>query len=73
MDLGPFTLVAPLGRGAAGEVWRATRRRTGIEVAVKLLAAKDPARKVAFRNEVRARRASRRVARRSIDGSGARG
>ncbi len=35
-DVGPFTLLGPLGRGAMGAVWRARDRRTGQEVALKL-------------------------------------
>ena len=39
-----YTLHALLGRGGSGEVWRATPRRGGPPVAVKLLVAGDPAR-----------------------------
>jgi serine/threonine protein kinase/tetratricopeptide (TPR) repeat protein len=36
-SVGPFTLLAPLGRGAMGEVWRGEHTATGAPVAVKLL------------------------------------
>ncbi|MEK6373972.1 MAG: protein kinase [Acidobacteriota bacterium] len=35
--LGPYELLAPLGAGAMGEVWRARDTRLGREVAVKIL------------------------------------
>ncbi len=55
LRLGPFELQKPLGKGANGVVWGATHRRTGVEVAVKVLteARWSNAREVeAFRNEV---------------------
>ncbi len=35
--LGPFELLAPIGRGAGGEVWRAWHRGSRVALAVKLL------------------------------------
>ncbi|MCA9490836.1 MAG: protein kinase, partial [Myxococcales bacterium] len=56
IDLGPFRLEAPLGRGGMGQVWSGTHRRFGYPVAVKFLTAKSvqkPGFLEAFRNEVR--------------------
>ncbi len=36
-DLGAFTSVVPLGSGGVGDVYRATRRSTGADVAIKVL------------------------------------
>jgi serine/threonine protein kinase len=53
-DVGPFTLLAPLGRGAMGAVWRARDRRTGQEVALKLAhGALDEVRRERFLREGR--------------------
>ena len=56
-SLGPFELLAMLGRGGSGEVWRAVHRRSGGQVAVKLLTERHTrTAKVqrAFQREVRA-------------------
>ena len=54
-SIGPFRLTAPLGRGAAAEVYRGVHS-SGLEVAVKVqthVKATDPAAVAAFRTEVR--------------------
>ncbi len=55
--VGPFDLVAPIGRGAMGQVWRAIHRVSGAEVAVKVITAKGFRRRSirgAFYDEVHA-------------------
>ena len=57
IDLGPFELHTPLGRGAMGEVWQGVHRAHGVPVAVKLLTSlrsRQPSYHRAFREEVRA-------------------
>jgi Tol biopolymer transport system component len=55
--LGPYEIVAPLGAGGMGEVYRARDTRLGREVAIKVLPANrvsDPDRKARFIQEARA-------------------
>jgi serine/threonine-protein kinase len=55
--LGPYEIVAPLGAGGMGEVYRARDLRLGREVAVKVLpelSSKDPLRLERFEREARA-------------------
>jgi serine/threonine protein kinase/tetratricopeptide (TPR) repeat protein len=55
--IGPYRLLAPLGRGAMGEVWRALDERLDRIVAVKLLpshVADDPERRARMLREARA-------------------
>jgi len=55
--LGPYEVVARLGAGAMGEVYRARDSRLGRDVAIKILPAEfssDPARRARFEQEARA-------------------
>ena len=55
--LGPYEVVAPLGAGGMGEVWRARDTRLGRDVAIKVLPADleaDPDRLARFEREARA-------------------
>ncbi len=55
--LGPHEILAPLGAGGMGEVYRARDTRLGREVAVKVLpldVARDPDRRARFEREARA-------------------
>jgi serine/threonine protein kinase/tetratricopeptide (TPR) repeat protein len=57
MRLGRYEIVAPLGAGGMGEVYRARDARLGREVAIKVLPdrfAEDPARLTRFEREARA-------------------
>src|SRR6266851_3257828 len=54
--LGPYEIVAPLGAGGMGEVYRAKDTRLGRDVAIKILPKEmsaDPARKQRFEREAR--------------------
>jgi serine/threonine-protein kinase len=54
--LGPYEVVAPLGAGGMGEVYRARDTRLGRDVAIKILpalVAADPERKARFEREAR--------------------
>ncbi|HEY3170417.1 MAG TPA: protein kinase, partial [Thermoanaerobaculia bacterium] len=54
--LGPFEILAPLGAGGMGEVYRARDSRLGREVAVKVLSSEfssDPDRRRRFEQEAR--------------------
>ena len=54
--LGPYDVLAPLGAGGMGEVWRARDTRLGREVAIKVLPAEvasDPSRLKRFEKEAR--------------------
>jgi eukaryotic-like serine/threonine-protein kinase len=55
--LGPYEVIAPLGAGGMGEVYRARDTRLGRDVAVKVLPAdrlSDPVRRARFEQEARA-------------------
>src|SRR5688500_13127013 len=55
--LGPYEIVAPIGEGGMGEVYRATDTRLDRTVAVKILpdaVASDPERRSRFAREARA-------------------
>ena len=55
--MGPFDLIAPLGAGGMGEVWKGVHRRQNLPVAVKVITAvqaRRPEFRQAFRNEARA-------------------
>ena len=55
--LGPYEIVAPLGAGGMGEVYRARDAKLGREIAIKVLAAataSDPDRRQRFEQEARA-------------------
>jgi len=55
--LGPYEIVAPIGAGGMGEVWRARDERLGRDVAIKVLPAelaRDPERVKRFEKEARA-------------------
>jgi serine/threonine protein kinase len=54
--VGPYEVVAPLGAGGMGEVYRARDPRLGREVAIKVLPAdlvRDPERRARFEREAR--------------------
>jgi len=55
-QLGPYTIVAPLGAGGMGEVYRARDSKLGRDVAIKILPesfAADPERRARFDREAR--------------------
>ena len=55
-QLGPYTIVAPLGAGGMGEVYRARDTKLGREVAIKILPSHftaDPERRARFAREAR--------------------
>src|SRR5271167_3081321 len=55
--LGPYDIVAPLGAGGMGEVYRATDAKLGRDIALKVLPAdmaQDPERLGRFRREAKA-------------------
>lgn len=55
--LGPYEIVAPLGAGGMGEIYRTRDPRLGREVAIKVLPAsfyRDPERLRRFEQEARA-------------------
>ena len=55
-QLGPYTIVAPLGSGGMGEVYRARDSKLGRDVAIKILPSQftaDPERRARFAREAR--------------------
>jgi len=55
-QIGPYTIVAPLGAGGMGEVYRARDTKLGRDVAIKILPAhftSDPERRARFAREAR--------------------
>ena len=55
-ELGPYTILAPLGAGNMGEVYRARDSKLGRDVAIKILPSHftdDPERRVRFAREAR--------------------
>jgi serine/threonine protein kinase/tetratricopeptide (TPR) repeat protein len=57
IELGPFKLIRPIGKGGMGVVWHGVHGGTGIPVAVKVITqrvSRDERTLKAFRNEVRA-------------------
>ena len=55
-QLGPYTIVAPLGAGGMGEVYRARDTKLGRDVAIKILPShftNDPERRARFAREAR--------------------
>ena len=55
-QIGPYTIVAPLGAGGMGEVYRARDSKLGRDVAIKILPSHftaDPERRARFAREAR--------------------
>ena len=60
-QLGPYTIIAPLGAGGMGEVYRARDSKLGRDVAIKILPSAftaDPERRARFAREARCSRRS---------------
>jgi len=57
--LGPYEIIAPIGKGGMGEVWKARDTKLGRDVALKILPAlpaafaSDPDRMARFEREAR--------------------